>query len=100
VHARIGIVQMSPRTFDQGVKIMGTQALPSLRLMDGYKGAVLLGDRESGRALYLTFWESEDAMRRSEEGAAELREDSAEALGAESIPVERYEVLVSEFPAA
>jgi heme-degrading monooxygenase HmoA len=88
---------MSPRTFEQGVRIMGTQALPSVRLMDGFKGALLLGDRESGRALYLTFWETEEAMRRSEEGAAILRDDSAEALEAEPIPVERYEVLVSEF---
>jgi heme-degrading monooxygenase HmoA len=90
---------MSDRTFEQGVKIMGTQALPSLRLMEGYKGALLLGDRESGRALYVTFWETEEAMRRTEEGAAVLRDDSAEALGTEPIPVERYEVLVSEFPA-
>jgi heme-degrading monooxygenase HmoA len=99
VHARVGIVQMSPRTFEQGVKMMGTQALPSLRLLDGYRGALLLGDRESGKALYLTFWESEAAVRRSEEDAAALRDDSAEALGTEPIPVERYEVLVSEFPA-
>lgn len=98
MHARVGIVQMSPRTFEQGVKIMGTQALPSLRLMDGYKGALLLGDRDAGKALYVSFWETEEAMRKSEEDAAVLREDSAEALGTQPIPVERYEVVVSDFP--
>jgi heme-degrading monooxygenase HmoA len=92
----MGILGISPGAFEQGVKIMRTQALPSLRLMEGYKGAVLLGDPESGKALYLTFWETEDALRKSEEGAAELRDESAEALELADVPVERYEVFLLE----
>ena len=91
---------MSAPAFDQGAKIMETQVLPSLRLMEGFRGALLLGERGAGRALYVTFWDTEDAMRRSEDVAAVLREDSAEALGADAVPVERYEVMISEFPDA
>jgi heme-degrading monooxygenase HmoA len=92
----MGILGIAPGAFEQGVKIMRTQALPGLALMEGYKGAVLLGDPESGKALYLTLWETEEALRKSEEGAAELRDDSAEALELADVPVERYEVFVLE----
>jgi hypothetical protein len=43
-------------------------------------------------------WETEEDMRRSEEDASVLRQDSAEALGVGEIPIERYEVRVLELP--
>ena len=49
--------------------------------MDGFKGMIALGDRQSGKTLGITFWESEEAMRASEEEANRLREESAEAGG-------------------
>lgn len=94
----MGIVAMSPEDFEQGIKIMSTQALPAIRLLPGYKGGVVLGDRETGKAVYVTFWETEEDMRRSEEHADVLRRDSAEALGVGEIPTERYEVRVLDFP--
>jgi hypothetical protein len=93
----MGTLAIAPGAFEQGLKIMRTQALPSLRLMDGYKGALILGDPETGKALYVTLWETEEALAKSEEGAAELRDDSAEALElAGGVPVERYEVFLLE----
>jgi hypothetical protein len=40
----------------------------------------------------VTFWESEEALRASEEAADKLREDSAEAMSDTIAGVERYEV--------
>jgi hypothetical protein len=94
----MGIVAMTPEDFEQGIKIMSTQALPAIRLLPGYKGSLILGDQEAGKAVYLTFWETEEALRRSEEDAGMLRQDSAQALGVGEIPVERYEVLALELP--
>jgi hypothetical protein len=94
----MGMVAMSPETFEQGIKLMSTQALPAIRLMQGYKGGLIVGDRESGKAVYVTFWETEDDLRRSEEETGVLRHDSAEALGVDEIPVERYEVFTLELP--
>ncbi len=94
----MGIVVMSPEDFEQGIKIMSTQALPAIRLLPGYKGGLILGDPEAGKAVYLTFWETEEDMRRSEKDADVLRQDSAEALGVGEIPTERYEVRVFELP--
>jgi hypothetical protein len=98
VHARVGTVAMSPEDFEQGIKIMSTQALPAIRLLHGYKGGLVLGDREAGKALYVTFWETEEDLRRSEAEAGMLRADTAEALGVGAIPIECYEVRVLELP--
>jgi hypothetical protein len=89
---------MSPDDFEQGIKIMSTQALPAIRLLQGYKGGLILGDRESGKAAYVTFWETEEDLRRSEVEAGMLRADTAEALGVDEIPIECYEVRVLELP--
>ena len=94
----MGIVAMSPEEFEQGIKIMSTQTLPAIRLLPGYKGGVVFGDQNTGKAVYVTFWETEEDMRRSEEQAGVLREDSAEALAVGEIPTERYEVRVLDFP--
>jgi heme-degrading monooxygenase HmoA len=92
----MGTVDMSPEDFEQGIKIMEAQALPAIRLLPGYRGGLILGDEEAGKAVYLTFWESEEDMRASEEDAGVLRDDSAEALGVDDIPIERYEVITLE----
>jgi hypothetical protein len=53
-----------------------------------------LADRRSGRMTAITLWESEDALRQSEEKANKLREEAAER-GRQSIgKVDRYEVAV------
>jgi hypothetical protein len=54
-----------------------------------------LVDRESGKALTMTLWESEEAMHATEEEADRLRGESAEAASATVEGVERYEVAIS-----
>ena len=51
-----------------------------------------LADRQTGKTLGVTFWESEEALRASEEAANSLREESAEAMSDMIAGVERYEV--------
>jgi hypothetical protein len=92
----MGTVAMSPGDYEQGIKIMSTQALPAIRLLQGYKGGLILGDADAGKAVYVTFWETEEDLRRSEAEAGMLRADTAEALGVGEIPVECYEVRILE----
>lgn len=98
MHARMGILAMSPDDFEQGIKIMSTQALPAIRLLHGFKGGLILGDPKTGKAAYVTFWETEEDMQGSEEDAGVLRHDLAEAIGVGQIPTEHYEVRLLEFP--
>jgi heme-degrading monooxygenase HmoA len=66
--------------------------LPLLQQQDGFKGFVALGDRQSGKLIGVSFWESEQAMQAAEEVGDRTRRESAEAMGDTIAGVERYEV--------
>ncbi len=100
MHARVSIFEGSPDEIDEGLRQAREQVLPRARQMDGFKGLIALGDRQSGKTLGITFWESEEALRASEEAANRLREESAEAGGGTVAGVERYEVGLFEVPSA
>ena len=68
--------------------------------MDGFKGFVALGDRQSGKVLGVAFWESEEALRATEEAVSSVRSGAAEASAGTVAGVEQYEVLVFEAPSA
>jgi len=92
VYARVSTLEGPPELMDESLRLAREVVLPQGRLMEGFKGMIALGDRHSGRTLGITFWESEEAMRTSEEAAKRLREESAKAGSDTIISVERYEV--------
>ena len=57
--------------------------LPWLGQFDGYCGMIVLTDGANGRAHFLTFWEDEDALKRSAQGRQQVREQMAKTAGAE-----------------
>ncbi len=77
---------------DEGLRQVREQVLPRAKQLDGFKGLIALGDRQRGKTFRITFWESEEAMRASEEEANRVRSESAEASGEMIAGVERYEV--------
>ncbi len=62
-----------------------------LRQMDGYEGSYFFIDRQRGKAISITLWESEEAMQSSEEVVRTLRKEMAGSL-ANIVDVEHYEV--------
>jgi heme-degrading monooxygenase HmoA len=101
MYARMSIFEGPPDKLDEGVRHAREVILPQAKEMDpGFKGIIALTDRQSGKMLGITFWESEEALRASEEGANRLREESAEAGGGTVAGVERYEVGLFEVPSA
>jgi hypothetical protein len=68
--------------------------------MDGFEGFVAFGDRQSGKLLGVAFWESEEALRATEEAVSGVRGEAADAAGGLVAGVERYEVVVFEAPSA
>jgi heme-degrading monooxygenase HmoA len=93
--ARVSSYQFSADQADQAVQAF-TTAINPLRQLDGAKGAHFLLDRSSGRALTITLWESEEALRASEGAANQLRSDAAGSAGGTVQSVERYEVALYE----
>ena len=92
MHARVSTFEGSPDLIDEMLRQVREQVLPQAKQPEGFKGMIALGDRQSGKTLGITFWESEDDMRASEEAANRLRSESAEAGGQTIAGVERYEV--------
>jgi heme-degrading monooxygenase HmoA len=56
------------------------------------KAVYWLVDREGGKALIVTFWESEEAMRASEEARRRRQAATSAATGAQ-VTTERYEIV-------
>ncbi len=92
MYARVSTLEGPPDLIDEGLRQVREVVLPGASQMEGFKGMIALADRQSGKTLGITFWESEEAMRASEEAASHLREDSAEAGGGTIAGVEHYEV--------
>ena len=96
MHARVTTFEGPVEAFEEGVQQARDQILPAVRQLAGFKGMYLLADRGSGKALAITLWESEEALRASEEAANRLRQQSAATMGEEIRAVDRYEVVVAE----
>jgi serine phosphatase RsbU (regulator of sigma subunit) len=68
------------------------ERLPGVRQLEGIEGAYFFVDRQRGKAIFISLWESEEAMNNSEEMMRPLRAELSEAFAANSVDVEHYEV--------
>jgi quinol monooxygenase YgiN len=94
VHARTTIIQGDPRKIDDGLAHVRDQVMPEVTQMEGCVGMSLLVDRQSGRCIATTAWESEAAMQSSLEKVRPLRDRAQELLGATDSQVDMWEVAV------
>ena len=100
MYARLTTIEGLPDKMDDATRHVREQTLAQLQQMDGFKGFVALGDRQSGKLLGLAFWESEEALRATEGAVSSVRSGAAEAAGGTVASVEQYEVVVYEAPSA
>jgi heme-degrading monooxygenase HmoA len=98
MHARLTTIEAPPDRMDDATRHVQEQVLPQLQQLDGFKGLIALRDRGSGRVRGVAFWESEEALRATEEAVAGVRSGVAEAAGGTVAGVEQYEVVVFEAP--
>ena len=93
--ARVSTYTGTSDEIDEAIRQFRENVLPSVEQLDGFKGAYFLVDRQNGKSLTVALWESEEAMRTSEEAANSLRSEVADALGTQMVGVERYEVAIA-----
>jgi hypothetical protein len=95
MHARVTRFEGSPDKVDEGITFIKETVIPGAKQITGFKGGYWLVDRQAGKGFSVTFFESESALKASEDAAAQLR---SRATAATKITgVERYEV-VAEVP--
>ena len=84
-----------PAHIDQAINYIRESVLPNVSPDEGLEGFYHLVNRESGKAISITLWESEEAMRATEEEANRSRAEIASATNATIENVETYEVGIS-----
>ncbi|MBS4729396.1 hypothetical protein MSM1_13955 [Mycobacterium sp. SM1] len=81
MYARSTTVEAQPSSIDAGIAHVRDVVMPALREIDGYVGLSLLVDRQSGRCIATSSWQTDDAMRASAERVAPLRDRAAQIFG-------------------
>jgi heme-degrading monooxygenase HmoA len=81
---------------DEAVEAMRASLVPQISGIPGNRGVIMLVDRATGRSISITLWESEEALRASEERATQLRADAAEQTRGQVGDVERLEAPIVE----
>lgn len=90
--ARINTFDGSTERFDEAGAFLRDFVVPASRQIPGFAGMISLIDRETGRSMGITLWQSREALDASEEGAALMREQVASTGEAILLSVERFEV--------
>ena len=93
MYARSTTIQAQPSSIDDGIAFVRDTVMPALEGMDGFIGVSLMVDRQSGRCIATSAWESEEAMRASSEAVRPVREQATQAFGG-SADVEGWEIAV------
>jgi hypothetical protein len=62
MYARTTFAQFQPGASSEAMSILLDVMLPSARVQQGFKGALILGDAEHDRGVVITLWESETAL--------------------------------------
>jgi len=93
VVSRVNFLETAPDRVDDVARVVREVVHPGIREEDGYVGYIVLGNRESGRALGITLWESGEAREVSDARARQIRPRVEQATGGTMRAVERYDVL-------
>jgi hypothetical protein len=96
VFARVTAFEGSAEQIETGVRVFREDVIPWLRDAEGFRGWIVLLDREAGRSLGLTFWTTAEAARDRVQSGAALRDDIAEAVGASMRSLDVYEVVAAD----
>jgi len=66
MHARVSTVQIQPGKTDEAISIYRDSVVPVGKQQKGFKGALLLADPNTGKAISVTLWETEADMKAGE----------------------------------
>src|SRR3954447_16167739 len=94
MYARTTMWLGHPQGVDDPVAYARDEVMPMITAMDGSAGMSMLCDRESGRCIVATSWQTEEAMRASAERVRGSRDRAGEILGDANPEVAMWEIAV------
>ena len=91
MYARSTSIQARAESMDAGIRLVRSEVLPAVQHMPGCIGLSMMADRESGRCIVTSAWDSMNTMRASDPAVAPLREKGGKLFG--GLPfVEEWEI--------
>ena len=91
--SRVNFLETEPDRIPDVARVVREVVHPGIRDEAGYVGYIVLGDRDSGKALGVTLWESEEAREESDRKARQIRPRVEQETGGTMRAVEKYDVL-------
>src|SRR5215211_4243028 len=93
--ARVSTYEGRPEQLDEMHQEGMEHVLPALEMQDGFSGGLVLADRQSGKVLVVTLWESEQALDATEDASHWMRIFGAQSGGGTISSVKSYEFFFS-----
>ena len=93
MYARTTTMRVDSQKVDDLVALGRDEVLPMVTQLDGCVGLSLVVDRDTGRCITTSAWETEEAMQASAESVRESRDRAAERLGT-TPEVQEWEIAV------
>ncbi|MDQ3876674.1 MAG: antibiotic biosynthesis monooxygenase [Actinomycetota bacterium] len=91
--SRVNFLQVEPDRIGDVARAVREIVHPGIRDEAGYVGYIVLGHRETDRALGVTLWTSEEAREASDAKARQIRPRLEQETGGTMRAVEQYDVL-------
>ena len=67
MYARMGTLYTYPKDFNHVLQVMRDTVFPATHRKPGFSGMLLMSNRQASKVIGITLWESETAMRASED---------------------------------
>ena len=93
MYARINTFDGSTDRFEHALTYIRELVIPASRQVPGFAGMLSLIDRETGRSMGITLWDSREAMDASEDAVGQIVKMTTQTGQATLVGVERYEVV-------
>jgi len=81
VYARSTTIRSQPSAIDAGIAFVRDEVMPKVQAVDGCVGVSLLVDRQSGRCIFTSAWETEQALRSGLELVQPMRARAEDMFG-------------------
>jgi heme-degrading monooxygenase HmoA len=91
--ARVNDLRGSPAKLDETITFVRERLAPLLKGQQGFRGLLMGVNRDNGRSLVSSIWDSAAGREASDVALAELRRQGGQIAGAEQVRVELYEVM-------
>jgi quinol monooxygenase YgiN len=94
MYARSTTFMARPESIDAGIAQVRDEVMPMVQEMEGCVGLSMMVDRESGRCITTTAWQSAEAMHATDEALQPVRERLGETIGGGTPEVQEWEIAV------